>query len=184
MLAWHHDHLVYQTQSKQKRYHQHERAERLAVAEGLLGEEFESLRAWVFDRLDSVIRASSLVERVNSLVRPYLHSCKGPITQETLNLILFYHNHHRYQSGKRKGKAPLELLTGQSLPGEWWERLIQPVQEAEKDPKPVNHPSTPPLPLRDHPEESTDPPTESPNPEHWEATLASEKEHPPAAQAA
>jgi len=27
-------------------------------------------------------------------------------------LIMFYHNHHRYKSGKRQGKAPMELLTG------------------------------------------------------------------------
>ena len=184
VLAWHHDHLVYQTRSKQKRYHQREREERLAVAEGLLGEEFESFRALVFDRLDSVIRASSLVEMVNSLVRPYLHSCKGQITQEMLNLIMFYHNHHRYQSGKRKGKAPLELLTGKPLPAEWWELLIQQLQEAEKDQDPVDRPSKPPRPLRVHPEGHTEPPRCSPNPERWESTLASENELRPAAKAA
>jgi len=167
VLAWHHDHLVYQTRSKQKRYHQHQSEERLAVAEGLLGDDFESLRALVFDRLDSIIRASSLVEMVNSLVRPYLHSCKGQITQETLNLIMFYHNHHRYQSGKRKGKAPLELLTGQPLPGEWWERLIQQVQEADKEPDRVNRPSEPPLQLRVNDEG---------HPESWEPLLAFENE--------
>ncbi len=44
--------------------------------------------------------------------------CKGQITQEALNLIMFYHNHHRYKSGKRAGKAPLELLTGKPLEAE------------------------------------------------------------------
>jgi hypothetical protein len=62
-----------------------------------------------------LICASSLVEMVNSLMRPYLNSCKGQITQEALNLIMFYHNHHRYKSGKREGKAPFELLTGESF---------------------------------------------------------------------
>jgi len=176
VLAWHHDHLVYQTRSRPKRYHQHESEARLAVAEGLLGEAFESLRALVFARLDSVIRASSLVEMVNSLVRPYLHSCKGQITQGTLNLIMFYHNHHRYQSGKRKGKAPLELLTGQPLLAEWWELLIQQVQATEKDPALVDWSSKRPLPLWGHPEEHTEPPTRSPNPESWAPTLASENE--------
>jgi|TARA_B100001971_G_scaffold107194_1_gene98577 hypothetical protein len=159
VLAWHHDHLVYQTRSTQQRYHQREREERLAVAEGLLDDDFEPLKALVFDRLNSVVRASSLVEMINSLVRPYLHSCKGQITQETLNLIMFYHNHHRYQSGKRKGKAPLELLTGQPLPGEWWERLIQQVQEAEKESDPIDRPLEPPLHLWIPPEEATEPPT-------------------------
>jgi len=182
--AWHHDHLVYQTRSRQKRYHQHHSEEHLAVAEGLLGDAFASLRTLVFDRLDSVIRASSLVEMVNSLIRPYLHSCKGQITQETLNLIMFYHNHHRYQSGKRKGKAPLELLTGQPLSAEWWELLIQQVQEAEEDPIPVDRPAKPPLYLRVNDEGHTDPPTRSPNPERGESTLASENELRPAAKAA
>lgn len=68
----------------------------------------------MFAQLDSIIRASSLVEMVNGLLRPYLHSCKGHITQAMLNLIMFYHNHHRYKSGKRQGKAPIELLTGQA----------------------------------------------------------------------
>ena len=60
---------------------------------------------------------------VNALIRPYLNSCKGQITQETLNLIMFYHNHRRYKSGKRQGKAPIELLTGQPLDAPWWELL-------------------------------------------------------------
>ena len=180
VLAWHHDHLVYQTRSRQKRYHQHESEERLAVAEGLLGDEFELLKALVFDRLDSVIRASSLVEMVNSLVRPYLHSCKGQITQETLNLIMFYHNHHRYQSGKRKGKAPLELLTGQPLPAEWWDLLIQQVQEAEKEHAPAGPPSGLPLQLWVTSEATTEPPTRSDRPESREPTRAFENDLRPA----
>lgn len=44
---------------------------------------------------------------------------------------MFYHNHHRYKSGKRKGQAPLELLTGKPLAAEWWELLIQQVNREE-----------------------------------------------------
>jgi hypothetical protein len=127
VLAWHHNHLVYQSGSKQKRYHQREREFWLACAEGLVGDEFDTLKALVFDKLDSIVRASSLVEMVNSLIRPYLNSCKGQITQETLNLIMFYHNHRRYKSGKRQGKAPIELLTGKPLEAPWWELLLQQV---------------------------------------------------------
>jgi hypothetical protein len=36
---------------------------------------------------------------------------------------MFYHNHRRYKSGKRQGKAPLELLTGEPLETPWWELL-------------------------------------------------------------
>ena len=117
-------------------------------------------------------------------MRPNHHRCNAKITQETLNLISFYHNNHRYQSGKLKGKAPLELLTGQPLPAEWWELLIQQVQEAEEGQNPVDRPSKPPLYLRVNDEGHTDPPTRSPNPERWESTLASENELRPAAKAA
>ena len=98
VLAWHHEHLVSHSQAKPKRAHQRERAFWLACAEGLVGDEFDTLKALVFDKLDSIIRASSLVEMVNALIRPYLNSCKGQITQATLNLIMFYHNHRRYRS--------------------------------------------------------------------------------------
>ena len=97
----------------------------MACAEGLLGDEFDRLKTLVFDKLDTIVRASSLVEMVNALIRPYLNSCKGQITQATLNLIMFYHNHRRYKSGKRQGKAPMELLTGKPLEAPWWELLGQ-----------------------------------------------------------
>jgi hypothetical protein len=144
-LAWHHDHLAYQSQAQQKRYHRRERDFWLACAEGLLGEEFDTRKALVFDKLDTIVRASSLVEMVNSLLRPYLNSCKGQITQEALNLIMFYHNHRRYKSGKRQGKAPIELLTGKPMEAPWWELLYQRVntEQAVTDPGPL--PTRPPL---------------------------------------
>jgi len=112
VLAWHHDHFSYPSPAKPQHYHQHEREFWLACAAELLADEFDTLKTLVFDKLDTIVRASSLVEMVNGLIRPYCNSCKGQITQEALNLIMFYHNHHRYKSGKRQGKAPIELLTG------------------------------------------------------------------------
>jgi len=88
VLAWHHDHFVHQAGSKTKGSHQRERDFWRACAAGLLGDAFDTLNALVVDKLDSIIRASSLVEMVNGLIRPYLNSCKGQITQETLNLII------------------------------------------------------------------------------------------------
>ena len=145
VLAWHHDHLVHQSGSKPKRYHQRERDFWLACAEGLLGDEFDPLKALVFDKLDTIVRASSLVEMVNGLIRPYLNSCKGQITQETLNLIMFYHNHRRYKSGKRQGKAPIELLTGEPLEAPWWELLRQQINPEQGVTDPRTLPSRPPL---------------------------------------
>jgi hypothetical protein len=54
----------------------------LACAAGLLGDAFDALTARVFDTLDAIVRASSLVEMVNGLIRPSLRRCKGQITQE------------------------------------------------------------------------------------------------------
>jgi hypothetical protein len=125
VLAWHHDHFVYQSGSKQKGYLQSERDFYLACAEGLLGNAFDRLTTLLFDKLDTIVRASSLVEMVHSLIRPSLNSCKGQITQETFNLIMFSHNHRRYKSGKRQGKAPIALLTGEPLEAPWWELLRQ-----------------------------------------------------------
>ena len=132
VLAWHHAHLSYQSHAKQKRYHQHESQQWLTFAEGILDNQFEPLQVLVFEKLDSIIQASSLVELVNAFIRPYLNSSKGHITQETLNLIMFYHNHRRYKSGKRQGKAPIELLTGEALEADWVELLRQHTQETSQ----------------------------------------------------
>jgi hypothetical protein len=131
VLAWHHDHLFYQSHGKKKHYHRQERDDWLNFSEGLLDDQFDEFKALVFDKLDQVVKASSLVEMVNSLIRPYLNSSKGQITQETLNLIMFYHNHRRYKSGRRQGKAPIELLTGEALQGDWVDLLIQHKREAD-----------------------------------------------------
>jgi hypothetical protein len=154
VLAWHHEHLSYQSQAKRKRYHQYENQQWRDFAEGLLDHQFAPLQALVFEKLDSIIQASSLVELVNSFIRPYLNSSKGQITQETLNLIMFYHNHRRYKSGKRQGKAPIELLTGEALEADWVELLIQHTQEASRG---ASLTSSSPLELIPHRHEHTTP---------------------------
>ena len=141
VLAWHHEHLCYQSHGKSKHSHQRESQYWLDFAQGLLGDPFPWLRVLVFDNLDSIVKASSLVEMVNSLIRPYLNSCKGYITQETLNLIMFYHNHRRYKSGRRKGKAPIELLTGEALQADWVDLLIQHKQEVSRDASGASRPA-------------------------------------------
>jgi hypothetical protein len=132
VLAWHHEHLSHQSKAQQKRYHQHESQQWLDFSEGLLHTRFESFKALVFENLDAIVQSSSLVEMVNSFIRPYLNSSKGHITQETLNLIMFDHNHRRYKSGKRQGKAPIELLTGDTLRADWLDLLIQHTQEVSQ----------------------------------------------------
>jgi hypothetical protein len=171
VLAWHHEHLSYQSQAKQKRYHHHESQQWLDFAEGLLDNQFEPLKVLVFERLDSIVQASSLVEMVNSFIRPYLNSSKGQITQETLNLIMFYHNHRRYKSGKRQGKAPIELLTGEALEADWVELLIQHIQKASQG---TSLTSSSPLALVPHRHEHTTPSQTPPGQAILEPSTASD----------
>jgi hypothetical protein len=154
VLAWHHEHLSHQSKAQQKRYHQHESQQWLDFSEGLLDTQFASFKALVFEKLDAIVQSSSLVEMVNSLIRPYLNSSKGHITQETLNLIMFYHNHRRYKSGKRQGKAPIELLTGETLGADWVDLLIQHTQEVSQG---TSLPPSAPLELVTHRHEHTTP---------------------------
>ena len=139
-LAWHHDHLSYQSHGKKKHYHRRESDYWLNFSEGLLADQFDEFKVLVFEKLDSVVKASSLVEMVNALIRPYLNSSKGQITQETLNLIMFYHNHRRYKGGRRQGKAPIELLTGEALQGDWVDLFIQHKREASANARGVSNP--------------------------------------------
>jgi hypothetical protein len=161
VLAWHHDHLSYQCHGKKKHAYQQQSQQWLAFAEGLLDDQFEFSQSLVFEKLDSVVKASSLVEMVNSLLRPYLNNFKGQITQETLNLIMFYHNHRRYKSGRRQGKAPIELLTGETLAGNWVELLMQYKREASTK---AGETSSPALDLVTHPSGLTSPTQTVPEP--------------------
>jgi len=88
-------------------------------------EQFEALKADIFKQLDSIIQSSALVETINSLLRPYMNESKNQLSQEQLNLIRFYLNHRVYKRGKRKGFAPIELLTGHKLDKPWRDMLME-----------------------------------------------------------
>jgi hypothetical protein len=84
------------------------------------------LKEFIFKTLDiACSQASSAVENANSFIRPFLDQARGQIEQHTLNLILFYYNHRRFTRGKRKGFAPIELLTGRKLDQNWHELLLE-----------------------------------------------------------
>ncbi len=87
-LAWPHWHQAHQTKSAIKRYHQNECDFWWRCAEPFLGESAHAAIDDAFGRLNTMIRASSLVEMVNSYIRPYLNAFKGQITQETLCFII------------------------------------------------------------------------------------------------
>jgi hypothetical protein len=125
-LAWQYDHQSHQYKGERKTFYKNESQFYREIAASLLEEKTdEAVIAEVFDTFDDMNRTSSLIEMVNSLIRPYLNSCKGQITQEHLNLIMFYHNHHKYKTGKRKGKAPIEILNGITLEKHWLDLLLE-----------------------------------------------------------
>ena len=104
----------------------------LEIAEGLHQQESEDIQKEVYSRLDKIVQSSALVECINSIIRPYLNTTKNHVTQEQLNLIMHYHNHRRYLDGKRKGKTPMEILTGEAQTKDWVSILIDIIRE--KDP--------------------------------------------------
>lgn len=73
-------------------------------------------------------RASSLVECINSVVRMQ-QARHRKMTQGLLDLKRLYWNLRRFRTGRRRGKAPYELL-GVRLPERsWWELLKMPPEQ-------------------------------------------------------
>ncbi len=105
----------------------------LEIAESLHGEESGDIQKEVYSKLDKIVQSSAMVECINSIIRPYLNTTKNHVTQELLNLIMYYHNHRRYREGVRKGKTPMEILTGKEQTKDWISALFDIIRE--KDPK-------------------------------------------------
>ena len=82
----------------------------LEYAHSYLQEDYDDIKEQNYSELDTIVQSSALVECINSIIRPYLNSSKNHISQEMLNLIMFYHNHRRYKAGKRRSKTPMEIL--------------------------------------------------------------------------
>lgn len=93
---------------------------------------YTTLKEQVYAELDMIVQASSMVECINSILRPYLTNSKNQITQSFLNTFMFYHNHRRYHAGKRKGKTPMEILTGQPQTEDWIALLLKEIEPKEQ----------------------------------------------------
>jgi hypothetical protein len=104
----------------------------LEIAEGLHQEASGDIHEEVYSKLDKIVQSSALVECINSIIRPYLNTTKNHVTQALLNLIRPYHNHRRYGDGVRKGKTPMEMLTGKAQAKDWISILFDIIRE--KDP--------------------------------------------------
>jgi hypothetical protein len=87
--------------------------------------EFNELCLSIFRDFDiHCAQSSAAVENVNSFLRPFINKSKGQITQNMLNLLMFYHNYKVSTRGKGKGFAPIELLTGKKLEKSWMVMLL------------------------------------------------------------
>jgi hypothetical protein len=93
-------------------------------AVSLLPEQGDAIRKEVAETLDAEVRSSSLVENVNSALRPLLATCRGQVDQDMLELFAYGHNHRRFVRGKRAGKAPIEILTAKALEKTWLDSLL------------------------------------------------------------
>ena len=79
-----------------------------------LGESFHLIQQELIEIIDDTIRASSIVENVNSRLRPYFFLRKQ-LNDNFLELLKFYLNHKPYERSarpERVGKSPAELLAG------------------------------------------------------------------------
>jgi len=94
--------------------------------------ELNDIKQQVYSRLDNIVQSSALVECINSIIRPYLNTSKNHVTQEMLNLIMYYHNHRRYREGLRKNKTPMELLTKTEQTEDWISLVFNQIRQ--KDP--------------------------------------------------
>jgi len=94
------------------------RWQRQAQLRQQLGERFHDLNEAVRDLANHTVRASSLVENLNSRLRNYF-TLRRHLGADYLTLLQFFFNHRRFDRSEcpqRAGKSPAELLTGQAHP--------------------------------------------------------------------
>jgi hypothetical protein len=104
------------------------RWQRDVVVHRQLGERYHEVSALAESLRRDVVRASSVVENVNSRLRNYLFLRKE-VGQGYLELLRFYLNHHRFlrsEHSEHEGKSPAELLSGQEH-SHWLEMLGYPL---------------------------------------------------------
>ena len=89
-----------------------------------LGARFYPLQQALQQRLKRVVRASSIIENLNSRLRCYFF-LRRELGPEYLELLRFFLNHRRFrrsQCAERVGRSPYEILTGR--PHAHWLELL------------------------------------------------------------
>jgi len=103
---------------------QPQRWQREGALRGSLGKCFAPLKEEITQLIDTTVRASSVVENLNSRLRNYFFLRKQ-IGPEYLDLLRFFLNHRRFirsEHPERVGKSPAQLLTGKEH-AHWLEML-------------------------------------------------------------
>ena len=108
-----------------------EAAEHLLKATQGSAECFTHVMGLVVPLLEHRHRASSAIENLNSVLRPYLVVQKN-VEQGFLNLFRFYWNMRNRQWGRGKGTSPYEELTGQRV-DDWLTLLGYPPSKSFSD---------------------------------------------------
>ena len=94
------------------------RSQREAELRQQLQERFHDLNEAIRELAMRTVRASSLVENLNSRLRNYF-TLRRHLGADYLALLQFFFNHRRFDRSEcleRAGKSPAELLTGQTHP--------------------------------------------------------------------
>jgi len=89
-----------------------------------LGPLYRLVRGDIDEVLEKTVRASSMVENLNSRLRSYFF-LRRQIGPDYLELLRFFLNHRRYPRSRKEGRAghsPAEILQGRALP-HWLEQL-------------------------------------------------------------
>lgn len=127
-LAWQYFRQATNSKNYQiKQYLKGEAHHYLDWAQSINPEGFDEIKSKIFEAFTANIRASSLVENINSGLRKLLDNCRGQVTQAFLNLFAYVHNHRPFLRGARKGSAPIEILTGRLLEQSWIDSLLESV---------------------------------------------------------
>jgi hypothetical protein len=101
-----------------------ERWQRDAVLHKQLGAKYHALSVAVAEIAGRVVRASSVIENLNSRLRGYFF-LRRELGADYLSLLQFFLNHRRFlrsEHAERAGRSPAELLTGQAH-AHWLELL-------------------------------------------------------------
>lgn len=88
-----------------------------------LGQRYHAISQELAQLRHDIVRASSMVENLNSRLRCYFF-LRHEVGPDYLELLRFFLNHHRYPRSRqdRAGKSPAEILAGKTLP-HWLEQF-------------------------------------------------------------